>query len=153
MATIDLSNLIYDRTSEDVTYAVYYRKNGDFANHEDVMERGMLTVNCLNRIESTQTKIANAMLELSYSCGALKTKEWKHGDYFKQSDFERLCENNTKLKNAFYAYSTTPEKAEAKLTYSQINNLEKMLYDIGEIINYLNENALRCGTFEAGEYY
>ena len=64
--------MIYNRTEEDVKNALEIRKNviqqGQEPTDEqrEILERGMLTINTLNRIKNKQSELSKLILSMGY---------------------------------------------------------------------------------------
>lgn len=150
--------MIFDRTSEDVANAKKIRdeKVKSFAEltEEDIetLERGMLTVNTLNRIESKQAELKKKLDEVYYFTAPFITRTWEYTDFFKQEDFDRILSNLNVLRVAFYTFRDTPLLPISNYRrYEVINDTEKILFDIERMIDDLKALWRECGTFECGE--
>ena len=119
--------MIFNRTMEDVRNAIGIRENyvqkGIALTEEQiaVMEKGMLTINALNRIENKQSELYNRAVERGYDCETIITRTWDDNDVFAKFDFKRICENLNALEKAFFFPKTT---IELKYEYRQINAIE-----------------------------
>lgn len=63
-----------------------------------------------------------------------------------------LYSNIKNLINGFHVYSTTPAmpKNIEKLTIYNVNDIEKILYDMHIIKDSINDTMIYCGTIECG---
>ena len=149
--------MIVDRTNQDVQEALRIRrekvqKSEQLTDSEiEILERGMITINTLNRIENKQIELVHIINELGYYCPEISSKEWTSDDIFNLSDLERLIENSEILRNAFLEYSTTPPKPSPLYHYKQINALEQILLDLETMQSDIISNYRECGTIECGE--
>ena len=149
--------MIYNRTEEDVKNALEIRKNviqqGQEPTDEqrEILERGMLTINTLNRIENKQSELSKLILSMGYRHKKIINKEWSVDDIFFDADLERIINNSKILKDAFFSYFDTPQPPQAEYYYTTFNDLEKILADIeslkGDVLKFYNF----CGTIECGE--
>jgi hypothetical protein len=150
-------SLIFDRTDRDVSDAkeIVFQKVHNFLEIEEkekaILERGLISVDTINRIESCEFDIFCLVSSLAYFGENIESKSWKIGNIFKSDDFSRLIYNLESLKSRFFSYSSTPSMADAKYDYKEINKIEKALYDLYSIIEYIEENTQECGTFYSGE--
>ena len=150
--------MIFDRTQNDVDTAISIRKNKlqkfiDLTDEEvAVLEKGMLTINTLNRIEDKSEELQNLINNIGYFNTDVKVMIWAYSDYFRQEDFDRILQNLQKLRDAFFAYSFTPEVPDNNYrSYATINAVEKILNDLDVMINDVKSRYKRCGTFKCGE--
>lgn len=150
--------MITNRTREDVERARQIRaeKVQSFialsAEEQEIMERGSLTANTFNRIESKQAEIKTALSSIGYSVSRLINKtDWQTGDFFMAEDLDRIIFNNDILKNAFYVFKSTPRYVEARYHYEDFNNIEKILEDLEAMICIVESYSRECNTFFCGE--
>lgn len=149
--------MIYDRTQQDVENAISIRENyvKKFIPLDDeqkeVMERGMLTINALNRIENKQKELHERLNEQGYYGIEITHKNWGQNDFFFASDMQRLVDYLNTLKMAFFVYSGTPATPPYQYTYSGLNDIEKILVDIENMLDDMILKMRECGTFECGE--
>ena len=149
--------MIFDRTAEDVEKAIQIRaqkvqKSQELTN-EDVLalERGTLTINTLNRIE-TRTGVLNELFEEDkYFVEDIITKLWDYTDFFKQVDFDRIVENVKKLVKAYIVYDYTPQIKDNNFSkYQTLNTIEKILHDLDVMISDVKSHYRECGAYECG---
>lgn len=148
--------MIYDRTYSDVKNAknIVSEKVQKFIDlTEDeiaTLERGTITVNTLNRIENKQAEIKTALDNMGYYNAPVVNKTWQKEDIFNGADLQRIVNNNSALRNSFFALENSPENAIARYYYQEINALERILLDISTNIEYTIQKYRRCGTFNCG---
>ena len=148
--------MIYNRAKNDVDNALRIRieKVQRFiklsADDIEILERGFVTINTINRVEQKQAELYNAFVNAGYYCKKIINKSWQAGDIFKDDDFERLISNDDILKVAFFPLSETPMQVLAKYDFQNLNNLEKILFDLGENYEYMLANWKRCGMYRCG---
>ena len=149
--------MIFDRTQEDIEKAYELRsklQNGDSLTESEItlLERGTLTINTLNRIEEKIIQLKPLLDEMDYRSKSIHSRLWDYEDYFKQSDFDRILQNIFNLRTASILYEDTqpvPENNYKK--YSDINDAERILYDLEAVINDILSNYRECGNAECGE--
>lgn len=146
--------MITNRTTVDVKDAIILRKRGaPFSSAEqNTLERGMVTINTLNRVERKQTDVRLRLAGMGYYSQALTNKTWRLGEYFKESDLSRLIDNDKRLKDAFYIKAGTQQSMRPEYSIATFNALEKWLADMEDIANYIDDNCMECDTFWCGEY-
>lgn len=149
--------MIVDRTKLDVNNAIdiiesKIKKFIELTNSDiATLERGALTFNTINRIEDKQYYLRSKLNSLGYWNTDIINQTWTDEDYYDKDNFDRLVNNLNVLKDAFFVYKYTPKTPQAKYHYENINQIEKILVDIENIINDMQELYRRCGTFECGE--
>lgn len=149
--------MIFNRTEADVTEAkrIILEKVQKFltlSNTEiETLEKGCLTINTLNRIENEQRRLNEVLNDMGYWNTEMTNKEWTISDVFDEQNFKRLLTNIDVLRNAFFTYSETPVTPNISYHFQAINEMEKILNDIGEIITYTQANYKICGNFSCGE--
>lgn len=150
--------MIFDRTHSDVDNAVKIRAEKVQTFQElttdevTTLERGLLTINTLNRIEEKQQELKNLFEADFYFVEEVENKSWTYTDYFKQEDFDRILSNLEMLRKAYFVYSSTPEIPDNNYRkYQTINDVEKILYDLDIMISDVKSHYRECGTFECVE--
>lgn len=71
--------------------------------------------------------------------------------WFTIADFERIIENNEKLKASFIPNLIYATKPRAQFHYSDINRIEETLHRIYEYLQDVKSNYRECGHTFAGE--
>lgn len=156
-------NLVYDRTEEDKNSAAAIRKSyqtlGNWSGLTDAekaqLERGTLTYNTLNRVESAVKTLAAALTAAGYPVeitSKAEDREWQEGDIVRRAQWTTHLDNVQRLRDAYYTLAETGElpKPEDKLNYQGANTIEKILADIDQLIDCMKAIYRRCGTFRAG---
>lgn len=148
--------MITDRTQKDVDNALKIRdekvKSFQQLSDEEIntLERGLLTVNTLNRIENKQAELKNVFNKMGYFPDVENKTDWTYTDIFTKSDFQRIISNHNSLRVSFYAYSKTPDTPNVSFHYEDINALEKILVDLEIIANTIREDYKLCGMLYCG---
>ena len=149
--------MIFNRTQDDITEAFRIRnekvKNFTELTEDEVeiLEKGTMTINTLNRIEQKQEELKNLFNFMGYWNTPIITKVWDYTKIFNVSEFQRIIYNLDVLRNAFFVYNSTPITPPVSYHFNDINSLEKILYDLDIMINDVKSHYRRCGTFECGE--
>lgn len=149
--------MIYDRTQADVDAAIVLRETkiktfqSLTASEIETLERGTLTINTLNRIETKQKELQELLNGIGYWNTNIINKEWNETQVFDETEFNRVVNNVNVLRDAFFAYTDTPAQPKAVYHFDSINSLEKILYDLGEMIDDVKEFYNECGNFQCGE--
>ena len=149
--------MIFDRTQNDVDTAIVLRREKvqKFQELTDAeiatLEKGTMTYNTLNRIEAKQEELKNLFNEMGYYNAPIVNKSWSETQIFDENEFQRIIDNETALKDAFFVYVDTPTTPKVSYHYSDINALEKILVDLDVMINDVKSRYRYCGTFSCGE--
>lgn len=145
--------MIFDRTQNDIDAALTIRKKrGSGQNltpdEIEVLERGTFTINTISRILGKQQELKEELNKIGYY--GIKI-DIPSGDIFDIEDLRTLIKNSDMLRKCFYVFSYTPNSPGLKYHFSNINDLEKILFDIGEMAEDVRTRFVECGTFECGE--
>ena len=158
--------MIFDRTQNDVDTAIRLINekvkfdsvtmqpiNPEVLTESEIatLEKGTLTINTLNRIENKQEELKNLFNNMGYWNTPITSKVWGENYIFNVDEFERIIDNTNVLRQAFFVYKDTPNTPPVSYHYSNINALEKILYDLDVMINDVKSLYRECGTFESGE--
>lgn len=150
--------MIFDRTAEDISTAISVRseklQKGISLTEEDIqaLERGFLTINTLNRIESKQDEQQKKLNDMAYIVSLFSSKVWDATQIYSQVEFDRVLENLEKLKQAFYTLKETPAIPDRNYRrYDTINAVEKILNDIDVVIADIISHYRQCGDISCGE--
>lgn len=137
---------VHDRKQIDVDYAKARLESG--INISEL--KGCFNVTDINRIENNIRYIADRLNVLKYT-NTVETKSWDMYGLPNVTEITRLINNVSKLITAYYRPADSPDLPNTLLTYTQVNDLEKMLYMIKHLID-TEENQFRvCGTVICGE--
>ena len=148
--------MIFDRTQNDVDTAIRLRREKVQTFQElteseiATLEKGTITYNTLNRIESKQEELKNLFNDMGYWNTPITNKVWGENDIFNVDEFQRILDNTNVLRQAFFIYKDTPNTPPISYHWQDINALEKILYDLDVMINDIKSYYKECGTFECG---
>ena len=149
--------MIFDRTQNDVDTAIILRdtkvKKFETLTESEIatLEKGTLTINTLNRIETKQDELKNLFNGIGYWNTPITNKMWGENNIFNVDEFQRIIDNTNVLRNAFFVYKATPNTPPISYYWDDINALEKILNDLDVMINDVKSHYRECGTFESGE--
>ena len=153
---IDISDLIIDRKSADVERAKKARAK--LAHGEELLstekldlERGLYTINTLNRVEGKIRELDENLRSQGYYAGISSTKEWTASDIFTQADHSRILDNIKKIKNALVFYRTMSTVPTYMFGWREANNIEIILRDTAVKYEDMVSRIRECGTFYCGE--
>lgn len=164
-------NLVYDRTEDDVTSSAAIRStyqalgnwSGLTTAERAQLERGTLTYNTLNRVESAVKLLAAALTSAGYPVEVTpvlkgsksEDREWQEGDVLYRPQWTTYLDNVQRLRDAYYTLAETGELPAPgdKLKYTGANTIEKVLADIDLLLDGMKSIYRRAGTFTAGGSY
>ena len=133
--------MITNRTQYDVDTAISIIKNKvkkfQELTESDIatLEKGTLTINTLNRIENKQEELKNIFNDMGYWNTPITNKVWSENDIFNVDEFQRILDNTNILRQAFFVYKDTPNTPPVSYHWQDINALEKILYDLQQLID------------------
>lgn len=150
---------VTDRTQADVDNAKAIRANkiqtgGTPTSAEyATLDKGSITHETLNRIENNQAYLKSLLNEAGYWGISTQNRAtaWITGDILRAEDWQRILNNETALKTAYFIYTDTPQTPNTLLTYGNLNSVEKILDDLEHMINAMEQTYRYCGTFICGE--
>lgn len=148
--------MIFDRKQSDIDDSLEIifekvQKNIELsADDLAVLERGTVTASTLNRIENKERELQDKLFEMYYFSPIFSSKNWETGDIFKENEFQRIIENLHILRDSFFLYRTTPNDFKISYDFENLNNIERNLYDLEIISDFVISNYKECGTFESG---
>jgi len=155
-----LPSFVYDRTQADVDRVKELNRkylSGEITEEEKEEWstgingkfglKGAFNLSDIIRNENN-CKIIGGMLAANVS-----VKEWQYGDIPRESDYERMRGNVSKIRSAYMVHADTPEVPDRPLnTYGKWNDMEKILHDVYHICMRNRNNYYYCGTeLYAGE--
>jgi hypothetical protein len=115
-----------------------------------VLERGTVTASTLNRIENKERELQDKLFEMYYFSPIFTSKNWEIGNIFKENEFKRIIENLHALRDSFFLYRMTPSELGISYDFENLNNIERNLYDLERMSDFVISNCKECGTFESG---
>ena len=130
-----MENLIFDRTQNDV---------------ENGTSKGYYNYTDLNRVETWCEYLADLLNSYSYPVSISIKKNWNMSDLPNVNDMERIRCNVNVIKTAFYSYTDIPENLNY-MTIEKANAIEKILYEIDNLIRNMGNEFRYSNTFCSGE--
>lgn len=115
-------------------------------------DKGAFLYTVANRIENNSKYISILLTSLGYSI-SIETKEWAREDIPNIEDINRMKNNLEKIKQGYTYFTTTPNADTSKisLNFVDINDMEKILFDINELIKYMSQNFIYSGVANSGQ--
>jgi hypothetical protein len=115
------------------------------------LKKGTLNVEDLNRIENKQVDLKSLFNEMGYWNTPKTNKTWDDMQIFDETELQRLFDNTDMLRKAFFVFRDTPVTPAARYHYININAVEKILYDLGNMVDDVRSKYRECNTFFCGE--
>lgn len=149
--------MIFDRRLEDVLLSreIIEKKVKSFLPLTDeeinVLERGTLNLSTINRIENKQVELVEKFAEIGYWVEPITNKTWDKNSLFFYDDFERINKNMDTLRESFFENKKMPKTPNVSYDFQTINDLEKILYELEEMIAEVRQNYAESGDVECGE--
>ena len=168
-----MTNLVYDRTAEDVAevrrlLAKLDPETGDGLTAAEQAKwdaglKGAYNFTDLNRVELAVKLLAAALTAAGYPVeitpvlkgDKAEDREWQEGDVLYRPQWTTYLDNVQKLRDAYYTLAETGELPAPgdKLGYEDANTIEKVLADIDLLLDGMKSIYRRAGTFTAGDSY
>lgn len=145
---------IYDRKQSDVDYAKvqlkHFKENGGVTDGVDL--KGCFNYNDMNRIENNTQYLHDVLNELYYFSNMTIIQGWDMGGVPDMgTHISRVINNVSKLRNACYEPENAPTLPETLTHYNHVNNVEKYLLALKEMIEDMVDCFRECGTFDCKE--
>jgi len=130
-----LMPFVTDRTAADV---------------RDKTIKGYYTHIDLNRVGHNVDHLARVLNGYGYSVSVLPRTDWAADDVPRVSDMETYIGDVKEIKDKFYGTTALPDSMN-NLTFTDANNIEKLLEEIETYINRMVAGFRKCGTFKSGQ--
>lgn len=140
------TNPVYDRTQSDVDYA----KQQLALKINNVDYKGCFNVSDINRIENNTRYLADMLVSLYYF-NALTTSSWSRSGLPSKKHIDNIISNIRTMWNKWAKPPDAEELPSTLLTYEQVNNIEKNIFLLKEMLDNMMGAFRECNTFECGE--
>ena len=143
---------IYNRTQADVDYAIAELNKLKEQGYADVVyyRKGCLNANDFNRIEGDIEYLSDTLSTLYYFSNTV-SKTWKYSGLPNVADVTRILDNIKNIISALGQSKSAPKLPTTMRTFEQINDIEKNLYFLKEMLDDMVSYFRECGTFTCGE--
>lgn len=146
---------IYDRTETDVTAAkikiaewIEAITSGAEATTEDL--KGCINASDLNRIENNTKFLSETLTALGYS-STVTTKTWARNSFPNVDDVQRIIANVQTVITSYYKYTAAPALPATMLDYEQVNDVERNLFYLKDLLDWMVGAFRKSGTFASGQ--
>lgn len=152
--------LIFDRTQEDVQKVTELEKKFRMGTITDTEieeylsdMKGAYNANDFNRVGAAIEYVAERLKNEGYGFGLSAKQDWQKSDIPTAKNTAYYLEAVNTLRRWFVTYKDTPETPADlnKLTYAEANNIEKILFDLDELITKMIAHKYYSGELYAGE--
>lgn len=153
-------DLIFDRKNEDVARLKSLRtkvrnRTATVAEYEEWLTslKGAYNNTDLNRVGEAINYLGNLLNTYGYINDATAKIDWAIRDKPNPEQMNDYLNNLNKLKECYSVKPNTPDLPfnMEKLTFTEANNIEKILYDINELIEKMEAMFRYSNTFYSGE--
>lgn len=145
---------IYDRTEQDVSFAkqqiALWMQNSVGTASLTYPLKGCLNLHDLNRIENNIKYLGDLLTEYRYVSG-ISTKTWEQKGLPNISDIERILRNVSKMARAMPLDGNVPTVPGSMKKYTEINDIEKILFEIKAIVDNIQGCFQISDTFVSGQ--
>lgn len=145
---------IFDRTQEDVDYAMHkiaewIASNITSASIVGYDLKGCLNASDINRIEDNISYLAEQLKSYHYPSDT-SSKSWVVTDLPNQGDITRIINNVKSLIDSFYQHPDAPALPGGMQGYYEVNSIEENLSLIKALIDAMVNSFKKSGTIQAG---
>lgn len=131
-------HLVTDRTAADVTAG---------------NAKGTYNASDLNRVGAAMNYVADRLTAQGYAPVISPKTDWTDSDWFTPSAAQLYLSDLAELRRQFAMIQTTPNVPDdmERLTYTEANNIEKILEDIDLLLTYALKACFFSGDVFSGE--
>ena len=137
---------VYDRTQADVDYAKYQLAQ----KINNIEYKGCFNATDMSRIENNIQYLSDILISLYYF-NSLTTRTWGKNGLPYQSYIDNIINNISILWEKWGKPPDAEDLPNTLLTYEQVNNIEKNIFLLKEMLDDMASSFRECGTFECGE--
>lgn len=159
--SFDFTTLITDRTQADVNRVKQIAEkieNGtasesEIAEFNSAAMKGSYNASDLNRVGAAMRYVADRLNGFGYAVSISPKVDWLETDSPRQSDMDAYLFRLIVLRNAFAVMQSTPKVPldMEGLTYTEANNIEKILEDIDVLLTRSAKAWYYSGDLFSGE--
>lgn len=150
-------SMVIERTSSDISALIALRtkiKNRTATPSEWTQwlnnSKGAYNSADLNRVGDAIDYLANLLNGYGYLVSVTPKTDWVKSDTPREAQMFTYLNDLTAIKAKFYGTTPLPSTMD-DLTYTDANNIEKLLLEIEEYINRMISGFRKCGTFKSGQ--
>lgn len=146
---------VYDRAKTDIETAK--QKIAEWieaitSDKEAVIEdlKGCVNASDLNRIESNTKYLSDTLTALGYPT-TITVKTWARNGLPNIDDIVRIIGNVQTVITSFYKYTAAPTLPATLLDFEQVNSVEKNLFYLKILLDFMISVFPKCGTLKSGQ--
>ena len=115
--------------------------------------KGALSYTMLNRIENNSNYLASLLTSYNYPVNITVKTDWTRNDFLYPIELDRIKNNVTALKEAYYSLPTTPSLVTGKktLNYTEANDIEEIERDLEFLITNMEQVFVYSGVANSGQ--
>ena len=137
---------VYDRTQADVDYA-----RQQLAQKINTMDyKGCFNTTDINRIEDNARYLADLLISLYYF-NNVSTSNWDRESIPYQEHIDRIINNISEMWERWGRPNDAEDLPVSLLNHEQVNNIEKNLFLLKELLDDMVSFFKECGTINCGE--
>ena len=111
--------------------------------------KGCLNISDLTRIEDNVSYLADMLTQYRYPI-VVSSKKWVKTDLPNANDMKRIAKNIRNIIDGFATPLESVDIPETLVTYQDINNLERNLYLLKEMLDAMESCFIPSGTYISG---
>lgn len=111
--------------------------------------KGCLNTSDLTRIEDNISYIADRLTQYRYPI-VVSSKVWMNTDLPNTNDMKRIAKNIRSIIDGFVTPNENVAIPETILSHQDINNLERNLYLLKEMLDIMENCFIQSGTYKSG---
>lgn len=158
-----MDSLIFDRTAQDVEYVKTLREKINSTGIDSLTEiekiswnsglKGSYNAKDFNRIKEWTEYLANEFNKYEYKVSITSRENVSRTDFPLHSDIQVCLSNIQNLIDAYYIMTTTPQLPSnmENLGYNGANAIEKILFDLNELLKGMVAHFCYLGQIYIGE--
>lgn len=145
---------VFDRTAEDVAFAKEqiqrWVQQPLVSNRIETYDlKGCLNLSDINRIEGNIQYLSDRLSKWYYK-SSVSCKRWERSGLPTEKDVRRILSNLKQIIDSYCQMEGTPSVPSSMARYTDINAIEKNLYNIKQLLDAMEGSFLCSGTFQAG---
>ncbi len=117
---------------------------------QNMTQKGHLNADDLNRIEGNAQYLHEVLLGYGYSQSPITKIDWVMTDFPYISEMERVRSNVAEIIRGYYSQNTEVPTSIESLTWQKLNDLERVLLQVKEMIGKMEQSFKYCGDAYCG---
>lgn len=126
--------------------------NGEPLLCREGIQKGSYNYTDINRVGDAMLALADLLTEAGYSTH-VHPRKFKESDFISPADEQYYLKQAAIIHGSFPLYGTTPKVPPMVRDYRQANDVEKILYDIDELLKKTQSQVVYAGEVFLGEVW